>query len=82
MIWSYIELFGQERLRRAVFVDQAPLQNSAPDWQCGSKGCYDAASLKKLQAALHTDMLAFAKGVILLHLRHAMAPSPMQSMKP
>lgn len=25
-IWSYIELFGDHRLARAVFVDQAPLQ--------------------------------------------------------
>ena len=25
-IWSYIELFGEERIARAVFVDQAPLQ--------------------------------------------------------
>lgn len=25
-IWSYIELFGEDRIARAVFVDQAPLQ--------------------------------------------------------
>ncbi len=25
-IWSYIELFGDDRIARAVFVDQAPLQ--------------------------------------------------------
>lgn len=73
MIWSYIELFGEERLRRAVFVDQAPLQNTSPDWQCGSKGCYDTSSLKKLQEALHTDMSAFAKGVTQLSQNHSMA---------
>ncbi len=26
VIWSYIELFGEERLAAAVLVDQAPLQ--------------------------------------------------------
>jgi pimeloyl-ACP methyl ester carboxylesterase len=26
VIWSYVELFGVERLGKAVFVDQAPLQ--------------------------------------------------------
>jgi len=25
-IWSYLELFGEDRIARAVFVDQAPLQ--------------------------------------------------------
>lgn len=72
VIWSYIELFGEERLQRAVFVDQAPLQNVAPDWKSGSKGCYDIASLRKLQEALHTDMLAFAKGVICFALQRTM----------
>lgn len=28
-IWSYIELFGNHRLAKAVFVDQAPLQVSS-----------------------------------------------------
>jgi hypothetical protein len=45
-----------------VFVDQAPLQNRAPDWQLGSKGCFDAPSLARLQAALAADMRAFAAG--------------------
>lgn len=26
VIWSYVELFGGDRLGKAVFVDQAPLQ--------------------------------------------------------
>lgn len=75
MIWSYIELFGEERLQRAVFMDQAPLQNTAADWQYGSKGCYDTVSLRKLQAALHTDMTAFAKGVFSI-AHHSICHSP------
>lgn len=33
-------------------MDQAPLQNVAPDWKCGSTGCYDIASLTRLQCQL------------------------------
>ena len=51
MILSYIELFGRARVSKLVFVDQAPLQNRAEGWEIGSKGCYDEASLHKLQAA-------------------------------
>jgi hypothetical protein len=29
VIWSYLELFGDARIAKAVFVDQAPLQASA-----------------------------------------------------
>ena len=64
VIWAYIELFGHDRLSKGVFVDQAPLQNSKPDWNIGSKGCHDAASLAQLQAALR-DMADFADGAFL-----------------
>lgn len=60
VIWSYIELFGEHRLAGAVFVDQAPLQNVAGDWKCGSTGCYDIASLTKLQCKLESDFAGFA----------------------
>jgi hypothetical protein len=69
VIWSYMELFGYDRLSKAIFVDQAPLQNTTPDWKTGSKGCYDGPSLARLQAALHADMGAFAKGTMLLVLQ-------------
>lgn len=39
---------------QAVFVDQAPLQNIAPDWRWGSTGCYDTASLTRLQCKLQS----------------------------
>jgi len=56
VIFSYLELFGQGRVAGVLVVDQAPLQNRAPGWACGSKGCYDAESLARLQAALLADM--------------------------
>eukprot|EP01024_Parvocaulis_polyphysoides_P025259 TRINITY_DN23067_c1_g1_i5.p1 TRINITY_DN23067_c1_g1~~TRINITY_DN23067_c1_g1_i5.p1 ORF type:complete len:298 (+),score=38.22 TRINITY_DN23067_c1_g1_i5:40-894(+) len=62
VIWCYFELFAGERIGKAVFVDQAPLQNIADDWKLGSKGCYDAASLAKLQFSLEKDFEDFAKG--------------------
>eukprot|EP00892_Ulva_mutabilis_P007942 jgi/Ulvmu1/551/UM001_0559.1 len=62
VIWSYIELFGQSAVKGCVFVDQAPLQNLTHDWKLGSKGCYDIASLTRMQCALESDFPAFAKG--------------------
>ena len=63
VIWSYLQLFGdEERLRGVVLVEQAPLQNRRPDWNLGSKGCFDAASYAKLAEAVRADMDAFADG--------------------
>lgn len=61
VIWSYYELFGTERLASCVFVDQAPLQNITEDWKAGSTGCYDIASLTRLQCRLLTDFKGFAR---------------------
>jgi hypothetical protein len=76
VIWSYCELFGIRRLSKLVFVDQAPLQNRAEDWSCGSKGCYDIASLAQLQSALRQDMAAFAQGEQLCALRFGCIAAP------
>jgi pimeloyl-ACP methyl ester carboxylesterase len=59
---SYLECFGQAKAAGCVIVDQAPLQNRAPGWTLGSKGCYDAPTLAALQGALLADMGAFADG--------------------
>ena len=61
VIWSYVELFGQEGLSKFIFVDQAPSQWVFPDWTLGSKGIYDAASLARIQAAV-LDLDSFADG--------------------
>jgi hypothetical protein len=42
--------------------DQAPLQNRAPDWQLGSNGCYDSATLANLQKTLAENLEAVADG--------------------
>ena len=61
VIWSYVELYGQEKLSKLVFVDQAPSQWKMPDWHTCSKGIYDAPSLANIQRAV-LDMDAFADG--------------------
>ncbi|KAK9904786.1 hypothetical protein WJX75_002581 [Coccomyxa subellipsoidea] len=63
VIWSYIELYGHQHLGKAVFVDQAPLQNIAPDWKTHSTGCYDAATLSSLRTRLQLDFGGVAEGV-------------------
>ena len=61
IIWSYIELFGESRLNKLIFVDQAPSQWLLSDWTLGSKGIYDAASLTNIQKAVQ-DLDSFADG--------------------
>ena len=61
VIWSYVELFGEDRCSKFIFVDQAPSQWVFPDWKLGSKGIYDAASLENIQKAVQ-DIDSFADG--------------------
>lgn len=63
IIWSYFEIFGNvdSRVAKAVFVDQAPLQNITVDWKWGSTGCYDVQSLTRLQCRLIEDFKGFAR---------------------
>lgn len=73
LLWSYAELFGSEAFYKFVFVDQAPLQNYAPDWTTGNYGCNDAASLHKLQTHLTRDPVTWARSLVegSLGYRHA-----------
>ena len=65
VLWAWHDRFGSTtslKQHAFVFVDQAPLQDRASDWALGSKGCYDAETLARLQAALVADIGAFADG--------------------
>lgn len=55
VIWSYLELFGRDRVRDIVVVQQSPRQYYTPDWKLGHQSCYDAESLAMLQAQLTAD---------------------------
>ena len=42
VIWSYLDLFGEDRLRRLVIVDQAPMVAALPGWDAETRktfGC-------------------------------------------
>ena len=40
IVWSYIDLFGEDRLGRLVFVDQAPSVTAKPDWSAAERITY------------------------------------------
>ena len=40
IIWSYIDLFGEDRLGRLVFVDQAPSVTAKADWSAEERVTY------------------------------------------
>ncbi|KAK3902250.1 Alpha/Beta hydrolase protein [Staphylotrichum tortipilum] len=56
VVWTYVELFGEEGMRGYVFVDQAPLQDRAVlglggEWGAGlaHAGCFDEKSMLAAQ---------------------------------
>ena len=40
IIWSYLDLYGEDRLRRLVIVDQAPMVAALPGWDDATKQKY------------------------------------------
>ncbi|MBB3882480.1 alpha/beta fold hydrolase [Acetobacter oeni] len=70
VIWSYPELFGQERLRAAIFVQQTPRQYYSPDWKPGHATCYDQAGLVFTQQRLTLNSDAFDEQNLSGCLRH------------
>jgi len=78
VIWRLQQAHGLRALgvAGAVLVDQAPLQNRAEGWECGSKGIYDGPSLAAVQAALLAGMGAFADANAACCLTKPVAASP------
>lgn len=64
VIWSYLELFGDHRLARAVFVEQAPRQYYGLDWKFAHASCYDDASLANTQAQVELNTAEFDRGQV------------------
>ena len=64
VIWSYLELFGEHRLARAIFVEQAPRQYYALDWKFAHASCYDDASLANTQAQVELNTAEFDRGQV------------------
>jgi pimeloyl-ACP methyl ester carboxylesterase len=64
VIWSYIELFGNEHLAGQVCVDQSPRQYYSEEWRWGQPGCYDAEALAILTVRLEYDPKGVARGLV------------------
>ena len=64
VIWSYIELFGNEHLAGQVCVDQSPRQYYNEEWRWGQPGCYDAEALAILTVRLEYDPKGVARGLV------------------
>ena len=60
---------------------QAPLQNVAPDWKLGSKGCYDVATLARLQTLLDVKFEAVAEGNLKGCLSRPLGPGMEEALK-
>jgi pimeloyl-ACP methyl ester carboxylesterase len=70
VLWSYIELFGNYRLKGLVSVDQAPLQYTGPDWTWGQNGCYDVEMFIRLCYDIKYNPRAAAEGLAYACLHH------------
>jgi pimeloyl-ACP methyl ester carboxylesterase len=64
ILWSYIELWGNERLKGLICVDQSPAQYTGPDWAWGQKGCYDVEMFIRLCYDIKYAPRAAAEGLV------------------
>ncbi|KIQ10970.1 alpha/beta fold hydrolase [Rhodococcus sp. MEB064] len=55
VIWSYQELFGNERLAQAIYVAQTPRQYRTPEWSLAHTSIFDDASLAAVQGRVLYD---------------------------
>ena len=76
VIWSFIELFGDDAFSACIFVDQTPCQYVLEDWDKdhASKGIYDDASVLAIRKALHASMADFAAGNEACCVTHPISP--------
>lgn len=64
VLWSYLELFGSDRIGKLVSVDQSPAQYIGPDWKWGQNGCYDVEAFVRLCADLTYAERDVAEGTV------------------
>jgi len=64
ILWSYLELFGNDRIGKLVSVDQSPAQYIGPDWKWGQTGCYDVEAFVRLCGDLTYAERGVAEGTI------------------
>lgn len=64
VIWSYLDLFGNEHLAGHISVDQSPRQYYNETWRLGQPGCYDAEALAIFTVRLEYDAAGLMRGLI------------------
>lgn len=64
VIFSYFELFSEDRVSGLVIVDQSPRQYYSPEWKLGQAACYDAEALSVLCTRLEYDVKGVAEGTV------------------
>lgn len=76
VIWSFVELFGPQRISAALFVDQSPWQLYSSDgsWRLGSQSVFSAASLAHLSACLEQNPRGCHIGTVKACLTRAATP--------
>lgn len=70
VLWNYIELFGNHRLKALVCVDQSPAQYTGPDWVWGQNGCYDVEMYIRQCFDIKYDPRGAAEGLAYACLHH------------
>lgn len=76
VIWAFFELFGPGRIASVVTVDQAPLQNIAPDWKIGR---YERVDLERLERLTLPDLTHPHTRYFFSAARGATIPTPWPS---
>jgi pimeloyl-ACP methyl ester carboxylesterase len=76
IIWSYLDLFGNDHLAGHVSVDQSPRQYYDETWRWGQPGCYDAEALAVLTVRLEYDAAGVARGLVPACFGDTYQPTP------
>lgn len=59
VIWSYLELFGRERVRDVILVEQTPKQFQTADWRKAHAQSFDQASTATMLEQMKADPAKF-----------------------
>jgi len=59
VIWSYLELFGRDRIRDVVLVEQTPKQFQTADWRKAHAQSFDQASTATMLMQMKADPARF-----------------------
>ncbi|WP_347557011.1 alpha/beta hydrolase [Robbsia sp. KACC 23696] len=59
VVWSYLELYGKDRVRQLVLAQQTPRQFAALDWKWAHAQCFDPVNLAITMTRMEGDMADF-----------------------